>query len=61
MVLLLKVAAVAFSLRRPGRDDLIAFEIAVLIVEPDLVESPPPVVWSRLAIERELWFLLVEF
>ena len=36
-----------------------AFEIAVLIVEPDLVESAP-VVWRRLAIDLEFLCFPVE-
>ena len=61
-VLLLKGAAVAFSLMGcPGKEDFIALEIAVLIVEPDFVDSAPPVVWRRLAMERELCCLVVEF
>ena len=40
-------------MRRVGKDDFIAFEIAVRIVDPDLVESAPPVVWKMLEIERD--------
>ena len=50
-----------FSVRRVGKDDFIAFEIAVRIVDPDLVESAPPVVRKMLEIERDCWFLRVEF
>ena len=50
----------AFSLGREGIEDFMAFEIAVRIVEPDFVESPP-VVWRMLVIERELPCLNEEF
>ena len=51
---------IAVSLGRVGMVDFKAFETAVRIVEPDFVESPP-VVYSMLAIERELPCLSVVF